>query len=204
MNEVLLMDAERQKLTGKCLQLQRKKSKLELRVHSQRVFHDFLERVVKLSKFEEVLELVDHLESLLYFRDQLFQRDNNNQDQLDTLRTELVTLEDQSHLMMVHWRNQLSHLENKLEMTHSEAFQWEQKWNHIEETAAKKTLLLGKIKIGTLNLCEMIGSPLDTGEKGVDVNDTDTQLDRIQEYIQDHHVIVKLYRSTKDKKTTLS
>lgn len=54
----------------------------------------------------------------------------------------------------------------------------ERKWNHIQETAAMKTLLLGKIKIVTLNLYEMIDDEV-KGEEGVDVNDTETQLDKV-------------------------
>ena len=41
-----------------------------------------------------------------------------------------------------------------------------------------KTLLLGKIKIVTLNLYEMIDDEV-KGEEGVDVNDTEMQLDKV-------------------------
>ncbi|XP_033845901.1 coiled-coil domain-containing protein 42 homolog [Periophthalmus magnuspinnatus] len=199
MKEVQLMETVRQTLAQELVQLQQKKSELELQVQSHSVFHDFLEQVVKLSKFKEVWEQVDHFESLLHCRDQLSQRDNNDQDRINKLRSELVTLQDQSHLMMVHRRNQLSHLQTELEKTRSEAFKWEQKWNHIEETAAKKTLLLGKIKMAILNLYEMTGSPLDNGGNGVDENDTNTQLEKIQEFILDHNDIVDQNLSTKEQ-----
>ncbi|XP_055018307.1 coiled-coil domain-containing protein 42 homolog isoform X2 [Boleophthalmus pectinirostris] len=191
MKEVLFMEAERERLAEELAQLQQKKSELEQQVVSHSVFHDFLDQVVKLSKFEEVREQANHFESLLHFRDQLSQRDNNDQDRINKLRSELVTLEDQSHLMMTHRRNQLSHLQIELERTRSEAFIWEQKWNHIEETAAKKTLLLGKIKMAILNLYEMSGQPLDSLGNSVDENDPDTQLKKIQEFILDHNDIVE-------------
>ncbi|KAK7895792.1 hypothetical protein WMY93_021117 [Mugilogobius chulae] len=191
------MEAERQRLAEELVHLQQKKSALELQVHNLSVFHDFLEQLVKLSKFNEVQEQANHFESLLHFKDQLSQRDDGDQDRINKLRTELVTLEDHSRLMMVHRRNQLSHLQTELEKTCSEAFLWEQKWNRIQETAAKKTLLLGKIKMATLNLYEMTGSPLDKGGNIIEENDTDAQLEKIQEFFLDHSDIVIQFLSTK-------
>ncbi|XP_072309960.1 coiled-coil domain-containing protein 42 homolog [Eucyclogobius newberryi] len=198
--EVLLLETERRRLAEEFVLLQQMKLELELQVHKLSVFHDFLEQVVKLSKFDEVREQADHFESLLHFRDQLSQRDNRDQGRINKLRTELLTLEEQSHFMMVHRRNQLSHLQTELERTRSEAFSWEQKWNHIEETAAKKTLLLGKIKMATLNLYELTGISLDNGVNDVDENDTNTQLEKIQEFILDHDDIVNQNSSTKEPK----
>ena len=54
----------------------------------------------------------------------------------------------------------------------------ESKWTHIQNTAAKETLLLGQIKTVTLNLFHMTGGEVGE-EHGVEIDDTETQLDRV-------------------------
>ncbi|XP_006900567.1 PREDICTED: coiled-coil domain-containing protein 42A isoform X2 [Elephantulus edwardii] len=60
----------------------------------------------------------------------------------------------------------------------------ESRWAHIQNTAAKKTLLLGTIKIATLNLFQIVNKQLKDSTV-VSLEDTHKQLDMIQQYIQD-------------------
>ena len=46
-------------------------------------------------------------------------------------------------------------MQTKLDKAQSNAVKWESKWTHIQNTAAKKTLLLGRIKIATHNLYQV-------------------------------------------------
>ncbi|XP_041521709.1 coiled-coil domain-containing protein 42 isoform X2 [Microtus oregoni] len=60
----------------------------------------------------------------------------------------------------------------------------ESRWAHIQNTAAKKTLLLGTIKMATLNLFQIVSKQLKETTQ-VSLEDTHKQLDMIQQFIQD-------------------
>uniref|UniRef100_F6Z469 Coiled-coil domain containing 42 n=1 Tax=Callithrix jacchus TaxID=9483 RepID=F6Z469_CALJA len=60
----------------------------------------------------------------------------------------------------------------------------ESRWAHIQNTAAKKTLLLGTIKMATLNLFQIVSKQLKEATE-VALEDTHKQLDMIQQFIQD-------------------
>ncbi|XP_058415251.1 coiled-coil domain-containing protein 42 isoform X2 [Diceros bicornis minor] len=60
----------------------------------------------------------------------------------------------------------------------------ESRWAHIQNTAAKKTLLLGTIKMATLNLFQIVSKQLKESTH-VSLEDTHKQLDMIQQFIQD-------------------
>ncbi|KAM6175397.1 coiled-coil domain-containing protein 42 isoform 2-T2 [Erethizon dorsatum] len=60
----------------------------------------------------------------------------------------------------------------------------ESRWAHIQNTAAKKTLLLGTIKMATLNLFQTVSKQLKEASQ-VSLEDTHKQLDMIQQFIQD-------------------
>ncbi|XP_038560668.1 coiled-coil domain-containing protein 42 homolog [Micropterus salmoides] len=192
--EGLKKEAEIKRLKEEHAEMMEKKQEVEHQVQRHTVYRDFMERVVKMTKFEDVELLTGHLESLLHFRDKLYRKESEVQDQVDQQRKALLTLEDKNHLMRLHKNNQLSDLRTELEKARSETLIWERNWNQIQETAAKKTLLLGQIKMATLNLYETIDDKI-VGEEGVDMNDTEKQLDRIKQFILDHDDIVRQHQT---------
>ncbi|XP_044189839.1 coiled-coil domain-containing protein 42 like-2-like [Thunnus albacares] len=193
-------EAEIERLKKEHVEMKERKQEALHQVQRLSVCRDFMERVVKMTKFQDVNALADHLENLLHVRDKLSQKEREAEEKADQLSKELLTLEDQHRLMLLHKNNELSKLQTELEKRRSEADIWERKWNHIQETAAKKTLLLGQIKMVTLNLYESTGGAVG-GEDGVDINDTEMQLEKIKIFIQDHDAIVKQYQSASQRQS---
>ena len=71
------------------------------------------------------------------------------------------------------YNNTLSGLQSKLDSAVADTMNLESQWNHIKNTAAKKTLMLGKIKVGINNLHSLVvkNSRLPTTLPGVDDDD---------------------------------
>ncbi|XP_037635012.1 coiled-coil domain-containing protein 42 homolog [Sebastes umbrosus] len=192
--EKLQQELELKRLMVEHGELMDRKQELQHQIQKHSLYWDFMVRVVKMTKYDDVQALTVRLESLLHFRDHLYQRVNEAREQVDQQKKALLILEEQHHVLQLHSNNQLSHLQTKIEKTRSEALKWERKWSHIQETAAKKTLLLGQIKMVTLNLYENTEDMV-KGEEDVDMNDTEKQLDKVKMFIQDHKDIVKQHQN---------
>ncbi|XP_062238072.1 coiled-coil domain-containing protein 42 like-2-like isoform X2 [Platichthys flesus] len=175
-------------------ELMQKKHKLDHQVQRHTVYRDIMEQMVAMTKFKDAELLADNLESQLHLREQLCQREREAEEQVELHRKALAALDNQQDLMQLQRSNQLSQLQARLDETNSGALIWERKWNTIQETAAKKILLLGQMKMATLNLYEATGGKIE-GEEGVGMNDTEKQLDKIRMFIQDHQDIVKLHQT---------
>ncbi|XP_022613158.1 cilia- and flagella-associated protein 73 [Seriola dumerili] len=204
--EVLQKTKEIERLKKEKAELIEGSQQLKLDVQSHTIYQDILEQMVKLTKFKDVDLLTDYVESLLRLKDQLSVRERAVQEQVYNMKKELVALNDQHHLLQLQKNNELSQLQTELDDTRSETLLWERKWTQIQETAAKKTLQLGQIKIAILNLFEMTGGTSSEeeeeeeegegeGEDGVDLNDAEKQLDKIMVFIHDYANVVKQHQT---------
>ncbi|WP_411017660.1 hypothetical protein, partial [Salmonella sp. s51090] len=63
-----------------------------------------------------------------------------------------------------------------------DAVKWESVWTHIKNTAAKKTLLLGRIKMATHNLFQLVNRHQ---KQSGSTELTEEQLSKIQTFIMD-------------------
>ncbi|XP_068574086.1 coiled-coil domain-containing protein 42 like-2-like isoform X3 [Cebidichthys violaceus] len=153
----------------------------------------------KLKLFNNGQELADYIHNLLHIRDNCQKKEKMAYEQVDQLRESLLTLEDNDRLQRLQKNLRLTRLQTELEETRAAANHWETKWNDIQETAAKKTILLGQIKMATLSLYEMRSGGVEgdeaevEGDEAVDKNDTVKQLDKVMMFMQDHEDILKQY-----------
>ncbi|XP_072889431.1 coiled-coil domain-containing protein 42-like [Hemitrygon akajei] len=81
--------------------------------------------------------------------------------------------------------NRLADLQAQLEAARSRSLRWDAVWTHIQNTAARQTLVLGTVKMATLNLYQLVAGSLEEAPSLTSI-DTLWQLQKIEEFI--HHL----------------
>ncbi|XP_076839898.1 coiled-coil domain-containing protein 42-like isoform X2 [Brachyhypopomus gauderio] len=137
-------------------------------------------------KFQDVSEVMSRYETLCEMREVLVRTTEQNQDRVEQLRGQLARVITEGGDKVVQYNNHLAQLQRELDEVHANRMIWESRWAHIQNTAAKKTLLLGTIKMATLNLYQLVCKRAnDTKEMPVAPEDTLKQLDKIQDVLLD-------------------
>ncbi|XP_010894643.2 coiled-coil domain-containing protein 42 homolog [Esox lucius] len=194
-------EEEIERLKEECAVLEACRLRLQRKVKKNALYWAFLEQVLNLTKYEEVWELLGRFATLLSNREQLQQRESEMLEQADSQRGALQRYTDQQSCSILQKNNLLSHLQTELDQKRSDTLRWENTWNRIQTTAAKETLLLGQVKVVTLNLYHMMGGT--TGqEEGVAIDDTVAQLEKIQLFIQDQSAIVNNLKQSRFQTVT--
>ena len=148
------------------------RSKLQDKLQRHEIFAVFMQKVLDSSEeFSEVREIIDRYSTLVATHLDLLEREQQNQDASEQEKARLVRFTEEKNNQILHYNNQLgtlwiyfytfliavflAQLQTRLDKAQSNAVKWESKWTHIQNTAAKKTLLLGRIKIATHNLYQV-------------------------------------------------
>lgn len=121
--QFLQKEADIARLKEKYAELTERKKDLQRQVQGRSVYKDFMERMLKITKSENVQDveaLADYVDRLLHFREQLYQKEIKLRDEVDQQKKALVTLEDQHNLLVKQKKNRLSQLQTELERTRSE------------------------------------------------------------------------------------
>ncbi|XP_045841532.1 coiled-coil domain-containing protein 42 [Meles meles] len=170
----------KQEMTALRLEHQR----LSGRLQDYSVFNKYLEKVVESSEFEEIHEVISRYKTLVSMHQDLMQSAQEGQEKIERAKARLARYMEEKDDEILQHNNELARLQMRFDRARSDVIIWESRWAHIQNTAAKKTLLLGTIKMATLNLFQIVSKQLKETTT-VSLEDTHKQLDMIQQFIQD-------------------
>merc|ERR1711976_353705 len=173
------------------------RGRIQNKLEKHTIFHKYLEKVLETAEeFHEIREVIARYDTLTATHEDLMERDQINQEKMEKERSDLMKYTEEKNNDILSYNNQLAGLQTRLDKAQSQAVKWESKWTHIKNTAAKKTLLLGRIKMATHNLFQLVNRHQKTRRDEVEVEDTTEQLIRIQQYIQDlNQITAEIKRS---------
>jgi hypothetical protein len=191
-------ETEAQKLEDLQQQLVGERERLSEKLEKHEIYQKFMQKVLDQSEeFSETREIIDRYNTLVATHSDLLDREQLNQKASEDEKARLVRFTEEKNNQILHYNNKLAQLQTRLDQAQSNAVKWESKWTHIQNTAAKKTLLLGRIKIATHNLYQLVCK----NSKGTvqPTENTITQLDRIQTFIHDLTLITNEIRKHESK-----
>lgn len=144
-------------LQKECEVLEVERDRFKKRLEKYTIYQNYLEEVLDLSdEFSELREIMARYDTLIATHNDLLDREQKNQIIMEKEKQKFHRFTEEKNTEILHYNNQLAQLQTRLDKAQSEAVHWESKWTHIQNTAAKKTLLLGRIKIATHNLYQLV------------------------------------------------
>lgn len=156
-NMIKQKEEEIKTLQSECSQLEQERDKFKKRLEKYTIYQTYLERVLDLSdEFSELREIMARYDTLIATHNDLLNREQKNQITMEKEKQKFNRFTEEKNTEVLHYNNQLAQLQTRLDKAQSEAVHWESKWTHIQNTAARKTLLLGQIKIATHNLYQLV------------------------------------------------
>ncbi|XP_053556529.1 cilia- and flagella-associated protein 73 [Bombina bombina] len=204
------VDEERQMAAQKdreALQLQLEIARLQHRkeVSLQRqernsIYQNYLQKVLqRTDEFQEVQEMIDRFNTLMVTQDKLLQRELESQEKIEREKARFLHYQEETHNRILEQNNQLSELQSELERKRTMVLHLESKWAQIQNTSAENTLRLGRIRMATLNLFQTVTKSMHV-KMEVQMEDTETQLEKIQMCFQD---LSAIYTDLKKADVTL-
>ncbi|RUS83165.1 hypothetical protein EGW08_009065 [Elysia chlorotica] len=176
-------DREIERVKQETAQHLKQKEALGKKLEKYTIFHTFMDKVQEAGEdFHEIRDIITRWDTLNATHTDLLETEQKNQDRVENQRQELMKYMEEKENQVLNYNNQLSGLQTRLDAAQSEAVKWESRWTHIKNTAAKKTLLLGRIKMATHNLYQLVKSHQNQTDE---LEDTTEQLTQIQQFVQD-------------------
>ncbi|XP_015735002.1 coiled-coil domain-containing protein 42 [Coturnix japonica] len=161
-------------------ELKNKHQKLSVGVQNYSIFGTYLEDVVKISQFEEIQAIMWRYRMLVRMRKALLQAERGLREAKEQAEEFSQCAEDGS----LQYKDDLDQLELRYQQATKDILTWETRWADIQKTTAKKTQELGAIKMAIFSLFQHVSEQV-KGSLNVPVDDSYTQLNVIQQFIQD-------------------
>jgi len=159
-----------------CVELEAERDVFKRRLEKYTIYQEYLEEVLELSEeFDELRDIMARYDTLITTHNDLMSREQKNQWTMEKEKQRFHKFMEDKNTEILHCNNQLAQLQTRLDKAQSEAVHWESKWTHIQNTAAKKTLLLGRIKIATHNLYQLVLRHARRNPDNQDEEDVDSQ-----------------------------
>lgn len=176
-------DGEIARLHEEITILAKKRDKMQKKLEKYSMYQKYLDKVLEVSdEFHEIREITARYDTLIATHRELLERDHKNQDAMEREKASLGRFIEEKNNENLNYNNQLAQLQTHLEDAQSKAVTWESKWTEIQNTAAEKTLLLGRTKMATHNLYMLVNKHL---KQEIPAEGTLEQLSKIQTFIQD-------------------
>lgn len=193
-------DREINRLRDDTGSLAKVRDKMQKKLAKYVAFQQYLDKVLeKAEEFQEIREIIARYDTLTVTHQDLFEREAKNQEKYEQEKARLMKFTEEKNNEVLNYNNQLAQLQTELERTQSIAVKWESQWTHIKNTAATKTLLLGRIKMATHNLFMLVNGQLKTTTV---IENTERQLEKIQTFIQDLSQITQEIKKGETAATT--
>ncbi|XP_069789298.1 coiled-coil domain-containing protein 42 homolog [Narcine bancroftii] len=170
-----------------------KREKLKKKLEAKSIYPKFLEKVIKISsEFQNIRMINSRFEALFHMYDMLFQRYQENQETIKTMKTDQNNFINEKSNENMKFQNMLAAQKILLEAARSKTVKWESIWVHIQNTAARRTLNLGMIKMAIFNLYTHVKkeeTDFDTEREG-----PHAQLNVVQQYILELREIIQDFK----------
>ncbi|XP_032096374.1 cilia- and flagella-associated protein 73 [Sapajus apella] len=184
-NQAGRREAEALRLRAQLEELRQEHARLQRRLQRLEPCARLLEQALELLPgFQDVPELVARFDGLAETQAALRLRERERLAEQEAVRARLQRLRDAWPDELLAHGQRRAQLQERLEAARERKLQWESKWIQIQNTAAEKTLLLGRSRMAVLNLfqlvCQHQGQP-----PALDIEDTEGQLEQVKLFMQD-------------------
>ncbi|XP_036416065.1 coiled-coil domain-containing protein 42-like [Colossoma macropomum] len=182
--ELTLQKAEElQALKEELQELITERDRLTKLVEKHQIYPTYLASVIKSCKqFQEPWQLISRVDTLMQTKEELLGSCQKSQAAAENIRAQLTQYMEQNNDKILHYNNTLATLQSELDTARAESNLWESTWVHIQNTAAKKTLLLGTVKMATLNIYQTMCKKAKDEKEAIAADDTLKQLDKIETF----------------------